>query len=247
MNKNKSLRTVFSLVLSLSFISVSALSCGFAKQAKSGPTAKNTNQSSPYNDSPAENDNKSASKLFNTNLIKDGDAEASEHNFWKPSEALKTIVYGDFGGGPAKDSPGPANRGEKYFYANTSTSKPTANFKQMIDVGAIVAAIDKGTVNYNFGGWFGSANGSLSSARLKVAFLDKEGKEISKDETAAIKESERPEDGVLLERKKSGNLPAGTRKIEVIIEFYIYPGHDGEELDNLSFADDLSLLLTQKQ
>lgn len=246
MNKKQSLRSIFTLVLSLLFIYVSALGCSLVKQAESKSPDKNTNRNSTENSSPATGDNKDAGKLFNTNLIKDGNAEAESHTAWKPSEDLKTIIYGDFGGGPGKDSPGPANRGEKYFYANISKSKPTAVFKQTIDVG-IGAAIDKGIVNYNFGGWFGSANGSLSSGRLKVAFLDKDGKEISKDETAEIKESERPEDGVMLERNKSGNLPVGTRRIEVSLEFHIYPGRGDEELDNLSFADNLSFVLTQRQ
>lgn len=186
-------------------------------------------------------------KLFGKNLIKNGDAETGNGDGWSNSDELKTIVYGDFGGGPATDSPGPTNRGDKYFYARTTREAPTADFTQKIDVSGAGEVIDKSLVNYNFGSWFGVANGSASIGRLKVTFLDKDNKQISTDETAEIKEADRPADLVLTERNKSGLMPAGTRKIEVVLEFYIFPGHKEENVDNLAFADNLSLVLTQKQ
>lgn len=185
-------------------------------------------------------------KLFGANLIKNSDAETGNGSGWTNPDNLKTIVYGDFGGGPYPDTPGPKNRGEKYFYANVTTAQPSAIFAQKIDTAAISEAIDKGAVNYDFGGWFGGFNGSYGSSRLKVSFLDTDGKEIGTDETAEVKESDRIDDLVLIERNKSGNMLVGTRKIEIKLEFYIREGHSGEELESLAYADNLSFSLNQK-
>lgn len=183
--------------------------------------------------------------LFNRNLIKNGNAESGNGDGWTNTDELKTIVYGEFGGGPTADSPGLTNRGEKYFYVHTSTEQPTASFMQKTDVSQIAEAIDKGNVSYNFGGWFGVANGSSSAGRLKISFLDAAGKELNNDETAEITEENRPADEVLIEKKRSGNLPVGTRKIGITLEFKIFEGHE-EHQDNLAFADNLWLNLTNK-
>ncbi|MBS1796879.1 MAG: hypothetical protein JSS81_23840 [Acidobacteria bacterium] len=184
-------------------------------------------------------------ELFGRNLIKNGDAESGSADGWTNADELKTIVYGEYGGGPTRESPGPATRGDKYFYARTTTEQPTAVFTQKADVGEIGDAIDKGNVAYDFGGWFGVANGSSSAGRLIVSFFDRDGRKLATAATAEIKEAERPADEVLVEMRQNGRLPAGTRRIEIALEFKIFPGHD-EHLDNLAFADDLSLILTNK-
>ena len=185
-------------------------------------------------------------KIFGFNLIKNGDAEDGNGNGWTNADELKTIVYGEFGGGPTPNSEGPSNRGEKYFYIHTTTEQPTATFVQEINLSKITETIDKGKVEYNFGGWFGVANGSSSAGRLKILFLDKEGKEILMDQTAEITEANRPPDEVLAEKKRSGNLPVGTRTILVTMEFKLFGKHE-ENQDNLAFADNLSLVLTEKE
>lgn len=208
--------------------------CAQKKSTDTKPT-KQAPVSSPAN-----------SKLFGANLIKNGDAEAGNSDGWTNADELKTILYGEFGGGPTKDSPGPKTRGDKYFYARTTTEQPTAVFSQTINISEIGDIIDKVNVDYNFGGWFGVANGSSSAGRLKISFLNANGKEIAADATEEITEATRPADEVLVEKTKSGKLPAGTRKIVVVLEFKIFEGHEAEQ-DNLAFADNLSLVLAQKQ
>jgi len=183
-------------------------------------------------------------KLFGVNLIKNGNAESE--NGWTNADELKTILYGEFGGGPDKGSPGPTDRGEKYFYARTTMAQPTAIFSQKIDLTKIADSVDKGDVRYNLGGWFGVASSSSSMGRLRVVFLDKDEKEISTDATAEIKEAAKPEDLALTERSKAGSLPAGARKIRVDLEFRVFPAHLNEDADNLAFADNLSLVLSKK-
>ncbi|MFT3746074.1 MAG: hypothetical protein QM785_17520 [Pyrinomonadaceae bacterium] len=183
--------------------------------------------------------------IFQKNLIQNGNAESGDGSGWSNAGELKTILYGDFGGGPGKDSPGPTDRGEKYFYARTTTSQPTATFSQKTDVSSAAATVDKGGVSYNFGGWFGVANGSSSSGRLKITFLDAAGKELKTDITAVINEDNRPPDETMVERNGGGELPVGTRKISIVLEFKIF-GKLDEERDNLAFADNLWLTLTSK-
>ena len=138
--------------------------------------------------------------ILNKNLIVNGNAESGNGNGWTNADELKTILYGEFGGGPDKGSPGPNDRGEKYFYARTTMAQPTATFSQKISLTRIADAVDKGQVIYNVGGWFGVASSSSSMGRLRVVFLDNDEKEISTDATAEIKEADKPEDLALTER-----------------------------------------------
>ena len=188
---------------------------------------------------------RSTPTVFDKNLVKNGDAESGNGSRWSNSEELKTILYGDFGGGPGKESPGPADRGERYFYARTTTSQPTAVFSQNIDISAAASTIDTGMVSYRFGGWFGIANGSSSSGKLKIAFFDTAGKELKNDATAEIKEKNRPPDETMIEKGGGDTVPVGTRKVSIVLEFKIFERQD-EERDNLAFADNLWLILTNK-
>lgn len=189
---------------------------------------------------------KAAKSLFNVNLIADGDAEADDHGVWKPADVLKTIVYGEFGGGPAADSPGPVKRGSKYFYASVTTANPRAIVEQKVDVSTIAKSIDEAKVGYSLAGYFGGVNTSHSSARLNLVFLDKDGKQLGADMTGEVKEQDRADDLVLVERKREGALPNGTRTIQVKLEFYLLPGHASEAIETLAYADNLALVLTQK-
>lgn len=180
------------------------------------------------------------------NLIADGDAEAENSDVWQPADILKTVQYGEFGGGPASDSPGPANRGGHYFYAKVTTENPRAVVSQNLDVSASATAIDGGRTGYRMDGFFGGVNTSFSSARLTAEFLDKAGKKIGGDTTDEVKESDRADDLVLIERTRSGALPAGTRTVRIRLEFYIRPGHEKEAIETLAYADNLAFSLAAR-
>lgn len=180
------------------------------------------------------------------NLIADGDAEAENNDVWQPGDILKTVQYGEFGGGPAPDSPGPANRGGHYFYAKVTTEKPRAVVSQTIDVSAAAATIDGGRIGYRMDGFFGGVNTSFSSARLSAEFLDKAGKKLGGDITDEVTESDRADDLVLIERDRAGALPAGTRAVRIRLEFYIRPGHEKEAIETLAYADNLAFSLAAR-
>jgi hypothetical protein len=180
------------------------------------------------------------------NLIADGDAEAENSDVWQPADILKTIQYGEFGGGPAPDSPGPANRGGHYFYAKVTTENPRAVVSQNLDVSAATTTIDGGRIGYRMGGFFGGVNTSFSSARLSAEFLDKTGKKLGGDTTDEVLESDRADDLVLIERTRSGALPAGTRTVRIRLEFYIRPGHEKEAIETLAYADNLAFSLAAR-
>lgn len=231
--------------LVITFLTVSIFGCSSVSKS----LAKTDNSAKPSEIKPAlpaRSAPTSETKLFNVNLIQNSGAEDTDSHAWTPADDLKNILYGDYGGGPDRNSPGPANRGERYFYARTTRETPSVTFTQTVDIKDIAEAVDKSGVNYAFGGWFGRANGSSSIGGLNISFLDKDGKELLADATDEIKESESPADQVLVERNKTGSLPAGTRKIVVNLEFHIFVARRSEEVDNLAFADNLSLILTTK-
>ncbi len=191
---------------------------------------------------------KPAPSIFDKNLIIDSNAEGGAVKAWTSADQLKTLIYGEFGGGPYPDSPGPANRGERYFFSNAlSTPHPSSVFTQKIDIASASSLIDEGKVSYALAGWFGGVNTSFSSARIRVTFLDLAGRQLASDETDEVKESDRADDLVLIERKRSGIVPAGAKKAEIRLEFYIRTGHESEEINTNGYADELSFSLSIKK
>lgn len=170
------------------------------------------------------------------NLLVDGDAEDSDRqSAWKSSDSLQTLLYGEFGGGPAADSPGPPQRGQRYFYARLSSSHPLARFTQQIDLKKPLAHSQA----FHMGGWFGGVNTSFSSSRLGVEFVDGKGVVLGRAVTDEVTVAERADDLVLIERKQAGEAPAGTRSIRVNLEMYLFEGHAGDNIDTLAYADQL--------
>jgi hypothetical protein len=228
-------RTSVTLLFTLLSIGLIAIGCD-AQGRKSTKAVGNT----PVKQAP---EPAIAARLLGKNLIVNGSAEAPDTSAWH-SEDLKTIVYGEFGGGPMKDSPGPANRGEKYFYANMSTRKPIVSFSQKVDIKGLAAAIDKGAIQYDADAWFGGTH-IFSVGRLVIVFTGDGGTELGTATTDRKDRSDRQNDLDLVERSANGTVPAGTRGLTIKLEFYIPETVTDDQVDTLGYADNLSFVMTE--
>ncbi|HRH44923.1 MAG TPA: hypothetical protein PKY82_25015 [Pyrinomonadaceae bacterium] len=185
-------------------------------------------------------------KIFNVNLIKNGGAETGNGEGWTNSDELKTFRY-DGGWGDAWQVT-PPNHGDYYFYARVIKDTPIAEFTQKIDVSKIAQDIDANKVSYNLAGWYGIRGGA--GVRLILTFYGADGKRIknSKDEEDATEKftsENRPSDVEMVEKRKSGQVPNGTRSIKITLEFSLFLIKDDNDGD-MALADNLSVVLTNK-
>ncbi|MBX7170049.1 MAG: hypothetical protein K1X72_03755 [Pyrinomonadaceae bacterium] len=185
---------------------------------------------------------KTEPQLFSVNLIKNGGAETGESRDWTNSTELKTFRY-DGGWGDAWQVT-PTSHGDSYFHASVSKAIPKLEFSQNFDLSKIAAEIDANKVDYYLSGWFGVRD--FSGARLKTAFYGIDGKQIQEDSTEKFSSENRPDDVTFVQKSRGGIVPAGTRKVKVTLEFYIFENADKEE-GLAAFADNLSLVLTEKE
>ena len=189
---------------------------------------------------------RSASALFNTNLIPDGDAEIPYTAYWHDNEGFHP------------DRPLWSRVGRCIFPAPTTRPAPArAEFllsghnhqpfngnnlwlNNKISLGSIQAAIDSGKVRYILSGYFGGrpprpARPS-SKCFLKAAGFDREVVVGGIARRAA--ESNRAD----LPRK-NGHLPAGTQYINLALQSGALSGSDYRT----GYADNLSLILLPVQ
>jgi hypothetical protein len=188
-------------------------------------------------------------KLFGANLIKNGGAETGNSSPWKSEDELKTFEYN--GGWGDAWQVMPPDKGDKFFFVSIMSTKPTLSFAQEFDVSEIAKNIDAGLVGYNLGGWFGVRGDA--AGRMKVEFYDANKALISRpkdtDATEKITSANKPDDVTMVEKTRGGDVPAGTRRIKVALEFSIFEDRDrSKESEGESpRADSLSFVLTSKQ
>jgi hypothetical protein len=187
------------------------------------------------------------SKLFGANLIKNGGAEAENVVQWaNAGDSLKTFRY-DGGWGDAWQVT-PPNKGEKFFYVQVSGQSPLLAFSQDFDVSEIAKEIDTDKVGYNSSAWFGVRG--AAAARLKVEFYDANKMLIKRpedaDATEKITSANRPDDVTMVEKTRVGDVPTGTRKIKITLEFSLFDDASKENEGESPLADNLSFVLTKK-
>ena len=122
----------------------------------------------------------SAQSFFGRNLIVNPGAEdgaAAPSTFiirpipgWIASGNFTVQPYGDPGGFPTLSSPGPPNRGTKFFSGGPNNASSLAY--QVIQVPSdAFTAIDAGTVRYDLSAWLGGVTIQDDNANLKVFFI----------------------------------------------------------------------------
>lgn len=186
-------------------------------------------------------------KIFKVNLIKNGGAETGNGEGWTNSDELKIFRY-DGGWGDAWQVT-PPNHGNNYFYARVIKDAPIAEFTQKTDLKQIAQEIDDNKVSYNLDSWFGVRG--HAGARLILTFYSADGMQIKSslddaDATEKFTSENRPSDVEMVERTRSGQVPAGTRSLKITLEFSLFEFKE-ENDGSTALADNLSLVLTQKQ
>jgi len=181
------------------------------------------------------------------NLIFNGDAEYERGYFgyesvpdaslpgWYDPGFFTVVQYDSPGGYPGDMDPGPSDRGENFFAGGWITADSYATWE--VDVSNIASDIDGGA-NWNLSAWLGGYLDQEDSSAVTVHFLDESGVTLNSDSIGPVTASDRSYLTGLLERTKTGPVPAGTRKVQVRVDAFRATGY------NDGYADNLSLVIT---
>ncbi len=191
-----------------------------------------------------------AQSLFGTNLVVNGDAETGPAQVQEQNQPAipgwtrsgnGTPVVLSYVDGPILDgtSPGPYNRGQKYFNGGVYTT--SATLAQDIDLSSGASIIDAGGVTYTASAYLGgNSEAKIETAFLNYSFLSASGTVLSELQLGPVDCSDENL-GIegLYNRAYIGLLPSGTRKVHVVLTF-TGAGDGGTD----GSADNVSLVLT---
>ena len=179
---------------------------------------------------------------YGTNLIFNGDAESiSGTNNYAPNRGIAwwfdiastTLgVYGANANFPGLASPGPTNRGTKFFLGGTTNG----SILQRIDFSDFAADVDEPGVDYTLSGWFGGAGAQEDWASLTATFLSATGTVLGSNAVGRVSAAERGGVTGLLLRSIDGTVPSGTRFVEFTLTNRVVTGMNDASADNLSFV-----------
>jgi uncharacterized protein (TIGR03437 family) len=196
--------------------------CFNAAQCASGAADSLSLMFSPLGTAPA--------SVLGTNLITNSGAEAGPGSRtstalyvpgWSTAGGASVAPYGGTGWIGVSD-PGPADRAVNLFCG------PGSSYED-VDVSAASTLIDAGQVTYYVSGWLGKLAGT-NGPTLTYQFFDWSGTQLAV--TAQLGPPSQSGTG-LFETSNSGPLPAGTRRVRILLTF---PGGD-------SLADDINFTL----
>jgi hypothetical protein len=187
-----------------------------------------------------------SASVFGTNLILNGDAEASEGApndsstvatpFFVVVGAFTPVMYNAPGGFPVTGDPGVAAGGANFFSGGPSNASSSAS--QVIDISAGFASIDLGTVGFDLSAYLGGYDGQNDNAVLTISFLDAVSAVLGGATLGPVSNLDRGFATGLLFRSTSGFVPVGARSVNVNLQMTRTAGayNDG-------YADNLSLVL----
>lgn len=179
---------------------------------------------------------------FGTNLIHNGDAEATSgtNNYtpnrgiawWFDLDGVTLGTYGAHTNFPTAASPGPPTRSRNFFLGGTAS----ASMLQRIDISDMATLVDEPSVDYALAGWFGGAGTQADRAALTANFLNSTGAVIASATIGNVTPAQRANITGLLERATNGTLTAGTRFVEFVLTNRVFTGMNDASADNLSFV-----------
>lgn len=112
--------------------------------------------------------------------------------------------------------------------------------RQNVSVASAASTIDGGHVTYNLSGWLGGYTVYNGQAVVTAIFLDANGKPLGTPaQLAGVNASARSSQSGFVAQSATGNVPAGTRTISVLLQFT-----DTGASYNIGYADNLSLTLS---
>jgi len=111
--------------------------------------------------------------------------------------------------------------GSLYFYGGEGwgSGAGTATLSQSIDVAALAMQIDAGTIRYTASGFFGGWSTQNDTASLTLRFLDGVGGQVAQSTLGAPSAAARGNQSGYVFSRSSANVPTGTRRIEVVVNF----------------------------
>jgi choice-of-anchor C domain-containing protein len=177
------------------------------------------------------------------NLIHNGDAEGNPGAGdclapasiagWKVTGNATLCKWGGFAELGATD-PGPTSRGTYVFSGGPDNAQ--SSLSQNIDVSAYAAAIDAGNTPYTLSGWLGGWDDDDDNATLLITFRSLSST-LGTAQIGPVLSTDRYRGSGLILKVRTGNVPAGARSIEVLLQFERMRGlyNDGAA-DNLSFT-----------
>ncbi|MFB6351940.1 MAG: hypothetical protein ABEN55_17425 [Bradymonadaceae bacterium] len=174
------------------------------------------------------------------NLVESPDAEGEDPTSgWIQTGCLTATSYGE-GDGPDASSKGPSDRGDAYFSGRGVACKDTVGAAQWIEhVSDLRESGVAGDVPYNFEvrGYLGGWGGDPDHATFSAYFLNQDDRLIQAATLGPVSETDRGGTSQLLERSVSEDVPDGTDRIMLLLEFRRFgTGQHKGVADNLSFT-----------
>jgi hypothetical protein len=112
--------------------------------------------------------------------------------------------------------------------------------RQNVDVSSAAGAIDGGNITFNLSGWLGGYAAYNGQAVVTAVFLDANGKPLGTPaQLAGVNAAARNSKTGFVAKSATGNVPAGTRTISVLLQFTATSASY-----NIGYADNLSLTLS---
>jgi hypothetical protein len=191
-----------------------------------------------------------ASVSMNTELIVNGGAEQGQGATtarqvaipgWQRSGAFTVVKYGSRGFVGASD-PGPATRGNQFFTGGyvAQPGKPSLmpTLWQEIDISSLASDVDAGRIRYDLSAWMGGFGAERDRANIVLSQEQSAGSGSSEG-LAGPSPEERGNKTGLIERKMSGAVAPGTRRLRL----NLYASREfGLVADG--YADNISLKLS---
>jgi uncharacterized protein (TIGR03437 family) len=128
-------------------------------------------------------------------------------------------------------SPGPANRGNKFFGGGTVAN---SRMTQTLNLASSAGAIDAGNQPFTLGGWLGGWDYQDDNTVVRATFKNASGATLGTATIGPVMASHRSNRSALIESSVTGNLPSGSRQVEVSVEFERTAG-----ISNDGYADNL--------
>jgi hypothetical protein len=153
---------------------------------------------------------------------------------WTSTGSSNVLPYALDGAFPGVSSPGPVLRGANYFAGGYGGGVSTLT--QQIDVSALAAEIDAGSIGFTMAGYFGGYANQEDHAHLIARFRDAGLAVLGAATVGDVDVAARGSVTGMLFRSTTGSVPAQTRSIEVALEMIRVAGsyNDGYT-DSLGF------------
>jgi len=173
------------------------------------------------------------------NLVESPDADGEDPTGgWIETGCLSVTEYGE-GEGPGPMATGPSDRGDAYFSGRGLACNDTVAAVQWIEnVSDLRESGVGGDVPYTYEirGFFGGWGEDPDHATFSAYFLNADDRLIQAATIGPVSEADREDESKLLERSADDDVPNGTERIMLLMEFRRFgTGMHKGAADNLSF------------